>query len=366
MTDERPVVDPMARTARTLGIITAVLTGLVAFNTLVISCASDRDARERAALERLEGDERFWTEAMKDLSNLVAKKPSAGLTDPNWDAQCGMLAERTVRLVADDLERTSDDERSRSISEIDEEFPRAFEVRKRVRALRDFFQARMQDPVLIGSCAGNFAKKLDRAEEANRISKTSRISWPEIAAEIGYTMSPDTLDAIEANRPSISLTPSSATRWDVDVFWCARDDAVAQSANFTRAVAEGLALAKLAQAEDRIGNDRLGQVRVRTLSQSAQAVRGPLVYFKSGNRFLYDRRNRNEQRLVNDLIARLNSARIESAGGISATGPILAQDQGRPSPWYLSLFICGAMDQLAAGAPANDVQAPDLGTAKAN
>ncbi len=351
MKDERPVVDPMARAVRTLGIVTAVLTGLVAFNTLVISCASDRDARERAALERLEGDEQFWTEAMKDLSDLVAKRPSAGLTDPNWNAQCGMLAERTVKLVADDLDRTSDDERVRSINEIDEEFPRAREVRKRVRVLRDFFQARMQDPVLIGTCAGNFAKKLDQAEQANRISKTSRISWPDIASKIGYTISPDTLDAIEASRPSISLTPSSATRWDVDVFWCARDDAVAQSANFTRAVAEGLALAKLAQMADRIGNERLGQVRVRTLTRSAQAIQGPFVYIKSGNRFLFDREDRNEQRLVNDLVARLNLARIESAGGRSATGPIVAQDQGRRSPWYLSLFICEAMDQLAAASP---------------
>lgn len=352
MSDAAPPGDPMARAARTMGIITAVLTALVAFNTLVYSCANDRDARQDTALERLKSDEEFWTEAIKDLSTLIDKRPTGITGNPNWDAQCGLLADRTVKLVAS--------AEGQSIAnaedvEIELEFQRARQARIRVNRLRETFQARMQDEKLIGPCASDFTVQLKQTEEANRIS--NQLNWPDISSKAGFEISPQQLEAIGLERTSIELTPPSKDRWDVDVFWCARRDPAAQTANFYRAVNEGLKLGGMAQRGDRIGNERLGQIRVRTLTESAQNISGTFTYFKSGNRFLFDRGNQSEQNLVSELSTRLNQSGTNETGNNMAAGPISPTAQGRPTKWYVSLFICeaGAVADAATTGPGSTV-----------
>ena len=337
MSEPRASDDPMARTARTMGIITAVLTALVAFNTLVYSCSNDRKAREEAALERLKSDEEFWAEAMKDLGTLIDKRPTGITGNPNWDAQCSLLADRTVKLVA------SADGQSSEIAEdveIEFEFQRARQARIRVNRLRQTFQARMQDEKLIGSCASNFTVQLKQTEEANRIS--NQLDWSEITNKARFGASPQQLESIGLESTSIALTPPSKDRWDVDVFWCARRDPAAQSANFSRAVNEGLKIAGMAQRGERIGTERLGQVRVRILTQSAQKITGPFTYFKSGNRLLHDRGDRAETNLVTKLAGMLNQSGTNGTGSGLANGDIEVTEQGRPSKWYISLFVCEA------------------------
>lgn len=354
MNDPVPPSDPMARATRTMGIITAVLTGLVAFNTLVYSCSNDRDARRDAVLERLKSEEEFWTEAIKDLSTLIDKRPVGITGNPNWDAQCGLLADRTVKLVASaEGQSIANDEDV----EIEREFQRARLARVRVNSLRETFQGRMQDEKLIGSCASNFTVQLKQTEEANRIS--SQLDWNDIAKKAGFDVSLQQVEAIEAERTSIALTPPSNDRWDVDVFWCARRDPAAQTANFSRAVSEAMKLSGMSQRGDRIVNERLGQIRVRTLTESAQNIRGPFTYFKSGNRFLYDQGSQSEKSLVTELASRLNQPGSNGIFGDMAAGSISPTAQGRPTKWYISLFICEAGAVADATSAASDVAVPE-------
>lgn len=332
MSETRPEADTMARTARTMGIITAVLTALVAFNTLVYSCSNDRKAREEEVLEKLRSDEVFWTDAMRDLGTLIDKRPLMGKPDRNWEAQCDILGDRTYKLVE---ASEGDSDSIAAEKEIDAEFLKARQPRMRVKALRVFFQGRMLNQELVGACAIDFAKRLDQADQARRITLSATNN--DITA-----LPPQQLEDVRLQRPMIALTPPSKDRWDIDVFWCARSDQAAQSANFARAVNEGRKFAGMAQRGDRIVNQRLGRIRVRILSESAQNITGPFTYFNSGNRLLYDRNDQAEKALVIELTKRLNETGGNGNKGDLAAGLIEAKDQGRPSKWYISLFICGA------------------------
>jgi hypothetical protein len=331
MNEERPVQDPMARATRTMGIITAVLTGLVAFNTLVYSCANDRKAREEAAIGRLESEEKFWNDATKELSELIRQRGTGLVPVANLDQQCRLLAFRTIgRTQPGDLTLEEDEE-------IFKEFNRAADVNNRVQNLRKIFVDSIQNPKIVdSSCVDSFNDAQIKAQDD--IVETQEI----ISRTPNYKMSSSVDDSIRQRLPSIALTPVSSNGWDIDVFWCARRDPAAQSANFERALNEGLALAAMAQRGDRIGNERLGRIRVRTLSESAQNVTGPFVYFKTGNRLLFDKGNKAEEELAAELTRLLNQAGPNGTRGNLANGEIKTQDQQRPSKWYLSLFICEA------------------------
>lgn len=195
----------------------------------------------------------------------------------------------------------------------------------------------MQDKIVVGpDCSRIFDSERKAAEDAAKEAQQTITQTPK------FDISASVEVAIRQRLPTIALTPPSKDRWNIDVFWCARSDPDAQSANFTRVLHQGLALGALAQRGDRMGNERLGQIRVRTLTENAQNTKGRYTYYNSGNKFLYDQGDRAEQSLVSDLATFLNQAGPNKSGGKLSKGPIEIRLQGRPSKWYLSLFICEA------------------------
>jgi hypothetical protein len=331
MSESRPDADLMARTARTMSIITAVLTALVAFNTLVYSCANDRDTREKAALERLSAEERFWTDAMKELSELVGKKAEGTDVTVTWENQCALLGDRTSKQVAAGNYPTTDD------IAIADEFERVKAERSRVTLLRSAFQLRMLDKGMLSEkCASRFAGTTQIAEQA------SSNPPPQSADILAYKKSDEVEAAIAKRLPSIVLTPISDNGWDIDVFWCERSDKTSGEANFNRALREGEALASLVQGSSRVAGQQLGRIRVRKLSWAAQSLTGSVVYYNKGNRVLYDQNNVLEENMATEIATTRNGENTATNARGGALGPLEKTPQVRPSQWYLSLFICGS------------------------
>ena len=114
----------------------------------------------------------------------------------------------------------------------------------------------MQDKIVVGpDCSRIFDSERKAAEDAAKEAQQTITPTPK------FDISASVEVAIRQRLPTIALTPPSKDRWDIDVFWCARSDPDAQSANFTRVLHQGLALGALAQRGDRMGNERLGQIR---------------------------------------------------------------------------------------------------------
>ena len=82
------------------GMLALVGSALVGFNTLIVSCSADRVARDAAQLHRIEERERFWTDAMRDLSE--------GAHVDDRRPQLGELALRQIGMGP--IERLGDDD----------------------------------------------------------------------------------------------------------------------------------------------------------------------------------------------------------------------------------------------------------------
>lgn len=304
-----------------LGMITIVATALVGFNTLVTSCAADRAARDAAQLHKIEQRERFWTEALRELSDILAAKeenPAGG----GWKSRCLLLASRTAPfVVGKEPEGTRDpDGEIRTTQEL-------LQLDKRAYKLEDRFRDQLEDErVVTNECSTRFTVALI-AENIRRKELRQAGKSDEEAAVIEPAQM---VGSITAREEQIALTGQSPTGWDIDVFWCERSVDQASDRNFRRALWLGEQLAARERLAGTNEDYQIGRIRVRMLSEAL--LRSPAYrFYASGRKVVSDADN--EVGLVS-AVRQLDPLLVDSPRPDNTTAPA--------TPYYISVFYCAA------------------------
>ena len=329
--------------------IAILLAALVALNTLVVSCLSDRSTRDAAILQRIDGRERFWTDAMEDLSSLMADR---GTIDPEiWESRCVLLAARTAPFVRprDYYTRGRADDGELEMS------PEVSDLGARVYDLQLAFYARMTAEETVGrACVEAFTAEKQRADEKREVIAQADGAPPAagIVAETRAEETPpfdvDIPRSILDRQSSIELATGDPKGFDIDVFWCDRLSTGAQSVeqalaarenNFKQAEQLATKLALLSRDGTSLmtaGSTpyTLGRIRLRMLASADQAT---AEYRPQSTRkvIVYDRSARSgdespERIVAGDIVTRFREP-----------GLTLMRKSGSNDPdWYLSVFFC--------------------------
>lgn len=347
MTDgggERPVAQSRLGL---LGMVTILASALVGFNTFVVGCSNERAARDAAQLHQIEERERFWTEAMRDLGDLLRAKSEPAADAAAWEVRCALLGARTAPFIEgkirDDI-RAEDGEIETTRALLALEL-RAFD-------LQEAFVDQISNEDVVGeTCATRYAKERERA-----IRKDDKKQKKELTAEKdGMATADPTTQAIIARQDLIELTGLSETGWDIDVFWCERaDDDAASERNFTDALKLGEDLAKLEREQGSLGKFRLGRIRVRML---AALLQGSEAYVSHANarHVVAEAASDGEP----DLAAQIASVAQPQLAAVMRT----PDSTSPPTPYYLSAFMCGAG---TAPPPDSAIAPSDAASAMAN
>lgn len=336
--------------ARLLTRVTAVLTALVALNTLVISCAQRRDGEQRAELAQANDQVQYWESAMRDLDHLLQDRPPLAqieaaaslrgearntpapeLADAqNWLGRCRLLSQRTIQIEVASQQAALSGAGTGQAGEQDESpSARVAGLLDRAHRLRGSFRAQMQDGAIVGSaCAQLDARTEQEVEARERIQIAAVRSEPETNTRpIDEAVSL----AFLGNEANIGMNRSEidTSGYDVDVFWCDRLDQpeavrenIVQAANFARR------LSNMADAGERIEGQRLGRIRLRRLSVATQALGDGPGYPSSGVQFRFDQGQETERELARAMASEVDGAR--------------PRPQGSASPFYISGFFCAA------------------------
>lgn len=256
------MVDGMAMPRSGLGIIglvTFVGSAFVGFNTLVTSCASENLTRNAAQLHAVEENERFWTEAMQELADIVKDKNQ---TASNYEARCKLLARRTAPFSSAAAALATGADGNQPPAEL-------AALSERVGKLQAEFATQIRDPAIVGpQCSSEFDRRKQVDQQKNDASNR-------VATELAKTdRTGDELpyDAIAARTDLITLSAPSAKGIDVDLYWCDSADDASATANFRAALLLGRRLAGYAESGSKLTfgqqSDPVGQVRVRILSRT--------------------------------------------------------------------------------------------------
>jgi len=289
---------PQAPT-RMIAIAATVITALVGLNTLVVSCSSEKMARAQALRQANDAKEQFWRGMFSDLSETLSL--------PEGNA-------RTARLIVLNQLLSTHKEDGGPYAEYRANFVTLFNA--------SISQEEKS------SLAVNKAKGLDYKTSVRRSNSGELInSSDDVALE--------NVGEVIIKQPLVQLTASSASKWDIDVFWCdgANETSPTGRKNFRDAMEVGKALKKLADADAYVGGERLGRIRVRVLPYDLQDS-SP---YKDNSKMQVIRYSEsNEKKLAEDL-RNLDWGELKFQVGPSVT----------PTPWYLSMFICSRNNSAA-------------------
>ena len=345
-----------AKQNRFIGRMTALLTALVALNTLVFSCSERRQSREAKAVAEAQSDEIFWEGAFRELDGLLQDRPArealeSGSSDAvsagervmaaNWLSRCKLLSERTVQREFRGSEAAAPanaDETGEPNAEI-AEFPRAGAIRRRALALSKAFEDAMGSNEVVGpACAGLYAAATGRAVEADALNAQQ---YKQTSPAGTSPDDPAVQTAFIGGDASIVMnrsTPNPAG-FDIDVFWCDRPPAsgAGQSSelgdvrkNVVEAAAFGRQLSDRADARQRLNGQMLGRIRLRRLSVPAQQLTNGPRYVRSGREIRYDGSDRVEKSLAEAM------AGLTMVGGDAEPTP----QSYSSTRYYLSAFFC--------------------------
>ena len=343
---EKPMPDP-ASTGQTgsrfgvVGMVTLIGSAFIGFNTLVTSCASENVASNAARLHAIEEEERFWTDAMRDLADLTKDKDVPG---SNYEVRCAFLASRTAPFIAEFTDRNAELERQDADPRIGDGpddrniTDETRELERRVRMLRDEFVRSIGSDAVTPDCNAAYEAALDRAQTDRAAKARAKVGLPDrqpddVASQARAPLPP--------REPLFALSGLSRKGWDIDVFWCEDAAEEATNANFASAYDFGTKLAEFAndgkQLEHAGKAYEIGRVRVRRLAATLW-------------------QNQSEYSGVNgtDVVrfgpAEDGEADLARALSGKTFGSMLVPQEapGTSTPWYLSAFFCSANTGSAA------------------
>jgi hypothetical protein len=308
------------------GLVAFIGSAFIGFNSLVTSCASEHVNRDAAQLHAIEEQERFWTEAMQELSEVVKDKEKP---ESNYDARCRLLARRTAPFSGG---------QSLAAAPVDgDTAPPSQEVAElsvRVLNLQNEFAKQIKDPAVVGPrCSLEFEQR-----KQTEIAHTDALK--EVAKEVAQAASADSgvpYQSIATRQDLITLSgPSKGI--DVDVYWCESARDAQSTTNFKNALLLGQRLAGYATNGRKLSfgdqSDAVGQVRVRILPRS-QLQPGSSYAPAIGRNVL-----RGESRINPFIRAIARDAR--EFGPADLANWTVAPPGSNPGHWYVAAAVCGA------------------------
>lgn len=333
MAEDSPAGDGTTRKGM-FGLVAVIGSALIGLNTLVTSCASETLTTNAAQLHAAEEDERFWTDAIKELSEISGERAKP---DGNFQARCRFLAGRTAPFIAEFISEKADaksaaGEQGKTVEAKDKSLPETVELVKRVELLREEFRRYIVDEqVTSADCRLAFEQALERAqsdqaEKAARAKALAENHAPP-AESHGSDQKP-----LPPRDPLIALSPISDTGWDVDVFWCENDkDEAATAKNFGRAYRFGTELAGYALSHRRLDSNQIGRVRVRRLAEVLWNGATEFSSLAGGEFVRFGPAEKGETELA-DALTRMNPEYALQKQPASATR----------TRWYVSTYFCAA------------------------
>ncbi len=285
MPDAASGPEPKSRLGSTGG-VALIFSAFVAFNTMITSCASDRASRDAALLQQVGQREQFWTQAIEDLDDILKDKAGASENGDGWMARCRLLAVRTAPFSVEQDKYKADIDRKigrRQSTEV-------IEMQNRVSDLQGAFAEQIRNQELVGpECAELFDTYWARAADKS-VGKDAAGIGPAFAAKETPKKAEQEAGDLSASAPAlpfprrdlVELSGLSKTGWDIDLFWCERrpvgDDRqtvltadLDSDRNFAEALGLGQKLAARANANEPLGGQKIGRVRVRILPETLQS-----------------------------------------------------------------------------------------------
>jgi hypothetical protein len=320
-----------------LGLATVFASALVGFNSFVVSCSTDRAGRDATQLHQIEERERFWTEAMRDLSDILrsraelAGKPGAA----EWEKRCTVLALRTAPFVQ--LPRTTNLAPDGEI----EMSGNLLELNSRVYKLQTAFVSQIRSTDIVGaSCSKQYQDERFRTVEATEREERSLADDDPVAVE-------QVTQAIVTHQDLIELTPPGKTGWDIDIFWCQRSSPTAANANFDNAMKLAKSLADQARATGKLDDLYLGRIRVRVLPQHLQGT-DQYRSSASARTVWWEGNLPEEERVARALVDQERMAFALSGGATRLVTAMRPKNTTAPmTKWYVSAFYCDVADPVA-------------------
>jgi hypothetical protein len=348
---------------------------LISASGLVVSGANFLSTRETNAAKlkadqfaafrsARDAEDLFWKNAFSDFLGLF--DPSARSDDTLRDARLLALVDLVQGHAIPDFEEFEGDVPKKTRCAV---IIRAED--NRVKLINGLDEQTRGDPDLIGkfvarTAGGRTAFSPDCADERKEMAARTAPEPAKAASEIAErdqeasvvesgpapppvpTASVSTsvpLGTETAPRESQvrALSQASSDGWDVDVFWCRGPQ---QDLNYRRAVMLSSNFAELSRSGRAIAAGvKLGRIRIRPAELDFQQREGSPARWAS---VIADSRAGEQEA----------AAAVRDSANILLGQPLLrlGRSVGAPTPWYLSLFLCGEA-QPAAGAGRSSAEA---------
>lgn len=321
--DETPVPQDVGPTSQRLiskisGNITflgTIIAAIVGFNTALTTCSESTVARYKAFHSAVEAEETFWRERFAEYIASAGEEVRPEERRRKLYALAA-IAQRNIPTFAEHQLGWFDSAAAR-------ESARARLIDLRARLILALDREQAGDP-LLAARQGNdsfveaLASQVRPRGEVDSATPPGPTQDEPIAAEgIVYR--------------SQVLAAGDPLGWDVDIFWCSGGGPVAEGRNYADGLTVGRQLAAISSARGRIGNEKVGRIRLVPLPASRQGVRDGVQLPSSGDGYQI-RPEPNELIFADPLRALISSGPRQFQHVRSDT----------PTRWYLSIFTCQA------------------------
>jgi hypothetical protein len=327
--------DLLDRVSRKITVLGSIIAALVGVNAALTTCSNESVTRYQSFQQAVGAEELYWRSLYNDYLGAFRQGMSPEERNARYFA-LSVLAKRDVPdfheyplgLFADDTDRRLAHDRLQSMKD------RLRDVLARAGSTDLQFATQQQDQ--------NFADSVGsvRSEQDRAVAPAASAAAP-----------PPPATAVGVSYVTQVLAAGDPHGWDFDIFWCGGGGTVTETQNYAAGYGAAHVLADLSASNGRLGDQKLGRVRLVMLPQARQGDNIPLGHLLvsyptrgSGNQI------RPEGSAAEQAVA-LQVRRVIPGGGQYVSLPSTT-----PTPYYISLFACAAREPAAQ--PAATAAAP--------
>ena len=318
----------LEKLSRRITLLGSIIAAFVAMNSALTTCTNDTAARYAGFRQAVAAEEAFWKELYSDYlgvfgANVAPEEKTAKLF------AISALADRHVPDFTEYRLGLLDNREAKQLAK-----QRFTTMQLRLKQALD--RAESSDPKLI---AARQAQQFASAE-ATALKPPPGSEAAQLRSEV-TTVSPT--ESVGLTFETLTLSRGRANAWDVDVFWCAGGGTEVETVNFALARDRARLLAAAADKGELLAPGvRLGRIRVRVLPESRQGVnpRTQVAHPRLGDP--NQLRSEPRERAASDPVLNLIN---------QGQAKFIYFSSGTRTPWYFSLFSCGASPMAAAPAP---------------
>jgi hypothetical protein len=316
------------RISRNIAVIGSIIAALVGMNTALTTCSAQTIARHQTFRQAVDAEESYWRNLYNDYLGVFRQ----GATGEERSARLFALSVLAQRDIPDFDEYSfgilggSD---ARGLAQV-----RLLSMKSRLNEV--LTRPESSDPQLaeqrqeqsFAAAVQDVRSDTDR-DQATRSADTTPVAPTPIASGVSYL--PQT------------LARGDPKGWDFDVFWCGGGGAEVEGSNFSAGLEVARALSEVSSRRGKLAGDRLGRVRLIMLPETRQGANYPA---RGTGLEIRPERSAGEPAIaaaVRETVPNGRSFRLVPSD--------------HRSPWYVSLFACGA-GQPPAGRPRSNSLSP--------